>query len=49
MLCGKEKLAPEATYEQEFYLCGHCTVFWLTDYVRRLKSRVIGMLPWNWR
>jgi hypothetical protein len=49
MLCGKEKFDPEAVYQQEFYLCGNCTMFWLTDYMRRIKSRVIRMLPWNWR
>jgi hypothetical protein len=49
MLCGKEKFDPEASYEQQFYLCGSCTRFWFTDYVRRLKSRLVAMLPWNWR
>jgi hypothetical protein len=49
MLCGKEKYHPETLPEQEFYLCGDCSRFWLTDYLRRLKSRIIAMLPWNWR
>jgi hypothetical protein len=48
MLCGKEKFHPGDLHEpQEFYLCGNCTQFWLTDYLRRLKSRVITMLTWN--
>jgi hypothetical protein len=47
MLCGKEKFDPEAAHLQEFYLCGDCTRFWLTDYLRRLKSRVIAMLSWK--
>jgi hypothetical protein len=46
---GKEKFEPEALHEQEFYLCRNSTVFWFTDYMRRLRSRVITMLPWNWR
>jgi hypothetical protein len=45
MLCGMEKVDPEATHEQQFYLCGNCAIFWLTDYVRRLKARVTKMLP----
>jgi hypothetical protein len=49
MMCGKEKYQPDALIEQEFYLCGDCTGFWLTDYLRRLRSRLAAWLPWNWR
>jgi hypothetical protein len=35
MLCGKEKLDPEAHPSQEFYLCLDCSTFWLTDHLRR--------------
>jgi hypothetical protein len=39
----KEKFEPEALHEQD--LCRNCTVFWFTDYLRRLKSRAITILP----
>ena len=49
MLCGREKYDPDTVYGQDFYLCWNCTVFWLTDYLRRLKSRLVAMLPWHRR
>ena len=42
MMCGEEWLHPDALPEQEFYLCSDCSRFWLTDYLRRLKARIIG-------
>jgi hypothetical protein len=48
MLCGKEKFDPEAFDSQDFYLCWNCSIFWFTDYMRRLKAHVIAMFPWNW-
>jgi hypothetical protein len=47
MLCGKEKHDPESVYGQDFYLCWNCSLFWLADYTRRLKSRLAAMLPWR--
>jgi hypothetical protein len=47
MLCGKEKFDPEAFESQDVYLCWNCSIFWFTDYMRRLKSRVLAMFSWN--
>jgi len=47
MLCGKEKLDPEAPPSQEFYLCLDCSTFWFADYLRRLKSRILSLLHWK--
>jgi hypothetical protein len=42
MMCGKEKVFHDVQPEQEFYLCFDCSKFWLTDYLRRLKARIVG-------
>jgi hypothetical protein len=47
MLCGKERLDPDAPSSQEFYLCSDCSTFWLRDYLRRLKARILSVLPWK--
>jgi hypothetical protein len=44
MLCGKEKLEPEARPEQEFYLCWDCARFWPIDYVRRVRASIADWL-----
>jgi hypothetical protein len=44
MLCGKEKLDPEAHPDQEFYLCWDCSRFWLGDYLRRVRVRIAHWL-----
>ena len=49
MLCGKKGYLAEPAPQQEFYLCGDCTRFWLADYWRRLKSGLVALLPRNWR
>jgi hypothetical protein len=49
MLCGKETLNPDAYPGQEFYLCSDCSAFWLADYLRRLKARILSIFPWKRR
>lgn len=40
IVCGKEFRPQELN--QEFYLCSECSTFWLSDYLRRLKARIVG-------
>lgn len=47
MLCGKESLDPDAHPSQDFYLCSDCSRFWLADYLRLLKARILSVLPWK--
>jgi len=42
MMCGKEKFFDDVPSNQEFYLCFDCSKFWLTDYLQRLKARIVG-------
>ena len=44
MLCGKEKLDPEAHPAQEFYLCWDCSRFCLSGYLGRLNVRFADWL-----